>query len=140
MVCSRSPDDSDATLEWLTERAEVALQRLGLAYRVMLMATRELGFAQARSTTWRSGRPAWSAGSRSARARTCGTTRPAAWPSASARGRRQAGVLHTLNGSGLALARTVAAIMETYQQADGSVLVPEVIQAAMGTDRIGPPA
>jgi seryl-tRNA synthetase len=49
-------------------------------------------------------------------------------------------LVHTLNGSGLALARVVAALLETYQQADGSVLVPEVIRAAMGTDRIGPPA
>ena len=49
-------------------------------------------------------------------------------------------ILHTLNGSGLALARTVAAILEIYQQPDGRRAVPEVIRAAMGTDRIGPAA
>jgi seryl-tRNA synthetase len=47
-------------------------------------------------------------------------------------------ILHTLNGSGLALPRTVAALLETYQQPDGSVLLPEVLQASMGTDRLVP--
>jgi len=48
-------------------------------------------------------------------------------------------LVHTLNGSGLALARTVAAILETYQQPDGSILVPEVLRPYLGTERIGPP-
>ncbi len=46
--------------------------------------------------------------------------------------------MHTLNGSGLAVGRTWVAIVENYQQADGSVLIPEALQAAMGTDRIRP--
>jgi seryl-tRNA synthetase len=49
-------------------------------------------------------------------------------------------LVHTLNGSALALARVVAALLETYQQADGSLIVPEVLRTAMGTDRIGPAA
>ena len=48
-------------------------------------------------------------------------------------------LVHTLNGSGLALPRTVAAILETYQERDGSIRVPEVLRAAMGTDRISVP-
>jgi len=48
-------------------------------------------------------------------------------------------LVHTLNGSGLALARTVAALLETYQQRDGSILVPEVLRPYLGTDRIGSP-
>jgi len=56
MVFFEKPDDSPAALEWLTERAELLLQRLGLAYRVLLMATREMGFVQAESTTSRFGR------------------------------------------------------------------------------------
>jgi seryl-tRNA synthetase len=47
-------------------------------------------------------------------------------------------LVHTLNGSGLALARVVAALIETYQQPDGSIVVPEVLRSAMGTDRISP--
>ena len=49
-------------------------------------------------------------------------------------------LVHTLNGSGLALARTVAAVLETYQQRDGSIRVPEVLRPYLGTDQIGPPA
>jgi seryl-tRNA synthetase len=48
-------------------------------------------------------------------------------------------LVHTLNGSGLALARTVAALLETYQQPNGSIAVPEVLRQYLGTDRIGPP-
>ena len=53
---------------------------------------------------------------------------------------RRPELVHTLNGSGLALARTVAAIIETYQQPDGSILVPEVLRAAFGSDTIVPAA
>jgi seryl-tRNA synthetase len=49
-------------------------------------------------------------------------------------------LVHTLNGSGLALARVVAAILETYQEPDGSVVLPEVLRPFMGIDRIAPPA
>ena len=140
MVLFEKPEDSPAALEWMTERAEILLQRLGLAYRVLLMSTRRDGLRPgARSTTWRSGRRAWSAGWRSARARTSATTRRAGWPSATG---PQPGakpeLVHTLNGSGLALARVVAAILETYQQQDGTIRVPEVLRPAMGADTIGP--
>jgi seryl-tRNA synthetase len=53
-------------------------------------------------------------------------------------GKNKAELLHTLNGSGLAVGRTWVAIVENYQQADGSVLIPQALQAAMGTDRILP--
>ena len=88
MVLFEKPDDSPAALEWLTERAEVLLQRLGLPYRVLLMAPPTSASCSARSTTSRSGRRASAAGSRSARARTTATTRPGAWRSAT--GRRRA--------------------------------------------------
>ena len=60
--CSRSPEDSPAALEWMTERAEILLQRLGLAYRVLLMSTREMGFTQARKydlEVWSPGVERW---------------------------------------------------------------------------------
>ena len=95
----------------------------------------------ARSTTWRSGRRASSAGSRSARAPTSATTRRAGWRSATGpRPGAKPELVHTLNGSGLALPRIVAAIIETYQQADGSVVVPEVLQRYLGRDAITAPA
>ena len=83
MVLFERPEDSPAALEWMTERAEILLQRLGLAYRVLLMSTREMGFVQAKQVRPRGlERRAWSAGSRSARARTSATIRRAGWPSA----------------------------------------------------------
>ena len=94
----------------------------------------------ARSTTSRSGRPAWSAGWRSARARTSATTRRAGWPSATdpspARSRSSS---TRSTAPGLALARIVAAILETYQQPDGSVVVPEVLRPYIGRDTIPVP-
>ena len=139
MVSFMRPERSEAELEWLTERAEVLLQRLGLAYRVLLMSTREMGFVQARSTTWRSGRLASSAGWRSAASATSATTRRAAWRSAIGRSQAKPELVHTLNGSGLALPRTVAALLETHQQPDGTSLIPEALRPYLGgRDRIGP--
>ena len=141
MVLFEKPADSDAALEWMTERAEILLQRLGLTYRVLLMSTRELGFVQARKydlEVWAPGVERWLEVS------SCSNMRDYQARRMAIRYRPAAGakpeLVHTLNGSGLALARVVAALLETYQQADGSVLVPEVIRAAMATDRIGPAA
>jgi seryl-tRNA synthetase len=137
MVCFERPDDSDATLEWLTERAEVILQRLELPYRVKLMATGELGFVQAKKydlEVWAPGVERWLEVSSVSNFRDYQARRmdirwrpePGAKPE----------ILHTLNGSGLALARTVAAILEVHQQADGSLGVPAVLQAQMGVDSV----
>jgi seryl-tRNA synthetase len=141
MVLFEKPADSDAALEWMTGRAEILLQRLGLAYRVLLMSTRELGFVQARKydlEVWAPGVERWLEVS------SCSNMRDYQARRMAIRYRPAAGakpeLVHTLNGSGLALARVVAALLETYQQADGSVSVPEVLRAAMGTDRIGPAA
>ena len=91
-------------------------------------------------TTSRSGRRAAASGWRSARARNCGDFQARR---ANIRFRREKGAkpefVHTLNGSGLALPRTLIAVMENYQQADGSVVVPEVLRPYMGgLERIGP--
>jgi seryl-tRNA synthetase len=141
MVLFEKPADSDAALDWMTGRAEILLQRLGLTYRVQLMSTRELGFVQAKKydlEVWAPGVERWLEVS------SCSNMRDFQARRMAIRYRPAAGakpeLVHTLNGSGLALARVVAALLETYQQADGSVLVPEVIRAAMGTDRIGPAA
>src|SRR5882724_2070261 len=130
---------SPAALEWLTERAEILLQRLGLTYRVLLMATRDMGFVQAKKydlEVWAPGVERWLEVS------SCSNFRDFQARRMAIRYRPEAGakpeLVHTLNGSGLALARVVAALLETYQQADRSVLVPEVLRPAMGTERIGP--
>jgi seryl-tRNA synthetase len=138
MVLFEKPAESDAALEWMTERAEILLQRLGLAYRVVLMSTREMGFVQARKydlEVWSPGVERWLEVS------SCSNFRDYQARRMAIRHRPEHGakpeLVHTLNGSGLALARTVAAILETYQEPDGSVIVPEVLRPYMGgLDRI----
>ena len=133
MVCFVKPDESAATLEWLTERAEAVLQRLGLAYRVKLMATGDMGFVQAKKydvEVWAPGVQDWLEVSSVSNFRDYQARRmnirwrpePGAKPE----------ILHTLNGSGLALPRTMAALLEVYQQPDGSVALPEPLASRVG--------
>ena len=140
MVFFERPDDSNDALEWLTERAEILLQRLGLTYRVLLMSTKEMGFVQAKKydlEVWAPGVERWLEVS------SCSNFRDYQARRMAIRFRPEPGakpeLVHTLNGSGLALARTVAAILETYQQQDGSVAVPEVLQPYLGRATIDAP-
>ena len=137
MVLFERPGESEQALEWMTERAEILLQRLGLAYRVVLMSTREMGFVQAKKydlEVWAPGVERWLEVS------SCSTFRDYQARRMAIRYRPEPGakpeLVHTLNGSGLALARTVAAILETFQRSDGTVEVPEVLRGYMGLDRI----
>ena len=137
MVFFEKPADSSAALEWLTERAEILLQRLGLAYRVLLMATRDMGFTQAKKydlEVWAPGVEKWLEVS------SCSNFRDYQARRMAIRWRPEPGakpeLVHTLNGSGLALARVVAAIIETYQRPDGSIDVPEVLRPYLGRDAI----
>jgi seryl-tRNA synthetase len=137
MVCFEKPEDSGETLEWLTARAEVVLQRLGLPYRVKLMATGDMGFTQAKKydlEVWAPGVEDWLEVSSVSNFRDFQARRMnIRWrPEPGARPE----ILHTLNGSGLALARVVAAILETGQQPDGSVVWPEVLRPRLG-ERLG---
>lgn len=141
MVLFERPEDSPAALEWMTERAEILLQRLGLAYRVLLMSTREMGFVQAKKydlEVWSPGVERWLEVS------SCSNFRDYQARRMAIRYRPEAGakpeLVHTLNGSGLALARIVAAILETYQREDGSIDVPEVLRPYLGRDTISLPA
>jgi len=138
MVFFEKPEASTEALEWLTGRAEVILQRLGLAYRVLLMATKDMGFVQAKKydlEVWAPGVERWLEVS------SCSNFRDYQARRMAIRYRPEAGakpeLVHTLNGSGLALARTVAAILETYQQSDGSLIVPEALQPYMHVERVG---
>ena len=118
MVLFETPDDSPEALEWMTARAEVLLQRLGLPYRVLLMSTGEMGFVQRKKydlEVWAPGVERWlevsscsNFGDYQAR-RMAVRYRPA--PGAKPE------LVHTLNGSGLALPRVLAAILEVYQAA-----------------------
>ena len=137
MVFFEKPEAAAEALDWRTGRAEVILQRLGLAYRVLLMATKDMGFVQAKKydlEVWAPGVERWLEVS------SCSNFRDYQARRMAIRYRPEPGakpeLVHTLNGSGLALARTVAAILETYQGADGSLLVPEPLRPYMRGDRI----
>jgi seryl-tRNA synthetase len=140
MVFFEKPDASADALEQLVGFAETLLQRLGLPYRVLLMATGDMGFVQAKKydlEVWAPGVEDWLEVS------SCSNFRDYQARRMAIRYRPDAGakpeLVHTLNGSGLALARVVAAILETYQQPDGSVEVPAPLRARMGMDRIEAP-
>ncbi len=135
------PDDSYRALEELTGHAEQVLQKLGLPYRVMALCAGDVGFGSARTydlEVWLpsqgkyreisscSNYEAFQARRMGARWRNPATGKPE--------------LLHTLNGSGLAVGRTLVAVLENFQQADGSVLVPEALRPYMGgLERIVPP-
>ena len=132
------PESSDAQLEKLVADAEVVCVRLGIAYRVLQLCTGDLGFASVKSydvEMWAPGSQEWLEVS------SCSNCTDFQARRASIRYRPEAGArpqfVHTLNGSGLALPRVVIAILENYQQTDGSVLIPEVLRPYTGFDRIG---
>ena len=137
MVLFERPEASADALEWMTGRAEDLLRRLGLAYRVLLMATRDMGFVQARKydlEVWAPGVERWLEVS------SCSNFHDYQARRMAVRYRPEPGakpeLVHTLNGSGLALPRVVAALLETGQRPDGNVTVPEVLRPYLGRDTI----
>ena len=133
LVKLTTPGTSMAELESMVGDAEEVLRRLGLAYRVIVLCTGDMGFNSAKTydlEVWLPGQDAYREISSCS---TCsdfqarrGSLRYRAEPKAKPR------FLHTLNGSGLAVGRTLVAILENYQQADGSVVVPEALRPYMG--------
>jgi len=131
------PDTSYEQLEKLTNDAEEVLQKLGLHYRVVALTTGDLGFSSAKTydiEVWLPGQQLFREIS------SCSNFESFQARRANIRyrpeGKNKTEFVHTLNGSALAVGRTWVAIVENFQQADGSVLIPEALQPAMGTDRI----
>ena len=138
LVRYAAPEDSASEHALMLGHAEKMLQLLGLPYRVKLLAAGDTGFSSAKTydlEVWAPGVGAWLEVS-SVSSFTDFQARRANVRYRPARGEKPRFV-HTLNGSGLAFPRTIACILEHYQQADGSVTVPEVLRPYMGTDRIG---
>ncbi len=131
------PGNSYDELERLTQSAETVLQQLKLPYRVMALCTGDLGFSAAKTYDLEVWLPSQQ---RYREISSCSNFEGFQSRRANIRFRikgEKPQFLHTLNGSGLAIGRTVVAILENYQQADGSVLIPEVLQPYMnGLDRI----
>ncbi len=136
------PERSAEALTELTGHAEAVLQGLDLPYRVVSLCTGDLGFSAARTTdleVWLPGQAAYREIS-SCSSFTDFQARRAKLRYRPSEGGR-ARLLHTINGSGLAVGRTMVAVLENYQQADGSVVVPEVLRPYMGgLEVIEPPA
>jgi len=137
LVAFARPEESYEELERLTGAAEAVLQGLGLPYRVVTLCTGDMGFAAAKTydlEVWLPSQGAFREIS------SCSNCEAFQARRANIRYRRQNGktdLVHTLNGSGLAVGRTLVAILENCQQQDGSVLIPEVLRPYLGgVDRI----
>src|SRR5271154_6359394 len=137
MVKFTRPEGSYEQLEKLTHDAEEVLQKLGLHYRVVALSTGDMGFSAAKTydiEVWLPGQQLFREIS------SCSNFESFQARRASIRyrpeGKNKTEFVHTLNGSGLAVGRTWVAIVENYQQADGSVVIPEVLRPYIGAERI----
>lgn len=139
LVKFTAPEDSYDELEKLTDDACHVLDLLGLPYRVVRLCTGDLGFSSAMTYDIEVWMPSYG---RYVEISSCSDFEDYQARRAAIRyktdPRGKAMLVHTLNGSGVAVGRTVAAILENYQQADGSVRVPEALVPYMGVDTIGP--
>lgn len=131
------PENSYDELEKLTNDAERVLQLLGLPYRVVCLSTGDIGFSSAKTYDIEVWMPSYG---RYVEISSCSNFEDFQARRASIRFKKdsksKAQLVHTLNGSGVAVGRTVAAILENYQNEDGSVTVPEILRPYMGTDII----
>jgi seryl-tRNA synthetase len=139
LVKFTKPEQSREEHEKLTGNAETVLQKLGLHYRVMVLSTGDMGWSTAKTydiEVWLPGQNLFREIS------SCSNFLDYQSRRASIRyrpeGAKKTELVHTINGSGLAIGRTWVAIVENYQQADGSVIVPEALRPYVGTDRITP--
>jgi seryl-tRNA synthetase len=133
LVKFTTPESSYDELEKLTENAEEVLRRLGIPYRVVMLCTGDLGFSAAKTydlEAWLPGQGVYKEIS------SCSNFEDFQARRANIRyrpkGKKGTEFVHTLNGSGLAIGRTLVAILENFQQEDGSVLIPEVLRPYMG--------
>jgi seryl-tRNA synthetase len=133
MVAVTRPEDSDAELERMTGCAEEVLKRLGLPFRTVVLSTGDMGFSAQKTNDIEVWLPGQGQYREISSCSNCGDFQArrmkARYRPAEGKGTR---FVHTLNGSGLAVGRTLVAILENYQRADGSVTVPEALRPYMG--------
>jgi seryl-tRNA synthetase len=134
LVCIAHPDKSAGEHEWMTRSAEIILEKLGLPYRRMLLSSGDTGFPSARThdlEVWLPGQQMFREISSCSNCKDFQARRMNARFRGGADGKTVA-YLHTLNGSGVAVGRALIAVMENYQQEDGSIVVPEVLRPYLG--------
>jgi seryl-tRNA synthetase len=126
------PDQSYHTLEQMTGHAENVLQKLGLPYRVMLLCSGDMGFGAAKTYDLEVWLPAQDTYREISSVSNCEAFQARRLQARfkTAQGKNE--LVHTLNGSGLAVGRTLVAVLENYQNADGSVAVPEALRPYIG--------
>jgi seryl-tRNA synthetase len=134
LVSITTPENSDAEHERMVSCAEEVLKRLGLAYRTMVLSTGDMGFSARKTYDIEVWLPGQNAFREISSCSNCGDFQARRMdaryrPAGDAKGTR---FVHTLNGSGLAVGRTLVAVLENYQQADGSIAVPDVLKSYMG--------
>ena len=132
MVQIVHPDQSYAALEEMTGHAEAVLQKLGLPYRVMSLCSSDMGFGAAKTYDLEVWLPAQNTYREISSVSNCEAFQARRLQARFKNAQGKNELLHTLNGSGLAVGRTLVAVLENYQQADGSVEVPEVLRPYMG--------
>ena len=139
MVQVTTADHSYDALEQMVGHAEAILRRLGLPYRVMLLCTGDMGFGAAKTYDLEVWLPAQGTYREISSCSNCEAFQARRMQTRVRTAQGKTELVHTLNGSGLAVGRTLVAVLENYQQADGSVLVPEALVPYMGgLTRIGP--
>ncbi len=136
MVQIVHPDHSNAALDEMTGHAEAILQKLGLPYRVMALCTADMGFGAARTHDLEVWLPAQNTYREISSCSNCETFQSRRMQARFKNAQGKNELVHTLNGSGLAVGRTLVAVLENYQQADGSVRVPTALLPYMGQRQV----
>jgi seryl-tRNA synthetase len=132
MVQIVQPEQSMQALEEMTRHAEAILQKLGLPYRVMLLCGGDMGFGSSKTYDLEVWLPAQNTYREISSCSNMGAFQARRMQARFRNAQGKPELVHTLNGSGLAVGRTLVAVLENYQQADGSVIVPEVLRPYMG--------
>jgi seryl-tRNA synthetase len=133
LVSITRPEDSEAEHERMTQCAEEVLKRLGLAYRVVLLSTGDMGFAAKKTYDIEVWLPSQATYREISSCSNCGDFQARRMDARCRRaGEKGARFVHTLNGSGLAVGRTLVALMENYQDERGRIAIPQVLQGYMG--------
>jgi seryl-tRNA synthetase len=138
LVSITTPERSEAELERMTDCAQEALKRLNLHHRVVMLCTGDMGFAASKTYDIEVWLPGQNTYREISSCSNCGDFQARRMDARyRSKGEKHTRFVHTLNGSGLAVGRTLIAVLENYQQADGSIRVPDALRPYMGADIIG---
>jgi seryl-tRNA synthetase len=132
MVQIVKPEESDAALEAMVGHAEAILKKLELPYRVVLLCTGDMGFAASRTYDLEVWLPAQNTYREISSCSNCDAFQARRMQSRFRNAQGKTEFVHTLNGSGLAVGRTLVAVLENHQQADGSIRIPEALRPYLG--------